>query len=199
MSGQDGLTNGDGLFGVLLGVVVFGSDIDPVGVGFTDVGFAGNLPAVLIGDGRLRVVPHILDGIRFHVLAALGQALSQHIHQHLAQNFGGALRDHQAAGIAGDIAVPGGDGQACGHGFLHDVIKTRRVNGRHADGIGAAVDGILDNSDLVGNRGFGVAVIGDGETLLGSILLRAVIGGLEESVTGQLGHKHDVDVCGHRH
>ena len=69
---EDGLANADGLSRILVGVVRI-MDSNPRRILFLDVRVAGDVPGVLVGNGRVGEVPDVLD-FAVHVHAALLQA-----------------------------------------------------------------------------------------------------------------------------
>ena len=165
-------------------------DSNPRRILFLDVLVAGDVPGVLVGNGRVGEVPDVLD-FAVHVHAALLQGLNSHVHQHRAEDVGGALRNHQRTGVRRDVRVPGADIDARVLSFLELLVQAGGVNGRNADGVHTLVDRLLDQLQLGGNvRGRSADVV-NGQTPIGSVLLRAVIRGLEERVTGNLRDEGD--------
>ena len=165
-------------------------DSNPRRILFLDVLVAGDVPGVLVGNGRVGEVPDVLD-FAVHVHAALLQGLNSHVHQHRAEDVGGALRNHQRTGVRRDVRVPGADIDARVLSFLELLVQAGGVNGRNADGVHTLVDRLLDQLQLGGNvRGRSADVV-NGQTPIGSVLLRAVVRGLEERVTGNLRDEGD--------
>ena len=187
MGVQNGLAHGDGLLRVLLGVVVVGLDVDPVGVLLFDNLLTLDLPGVLVGDGGLGVVPAVVDGIFFRVHAPVLQAGHGQVHQHLAQNLRGALRDHQRTVGHSGVGVPGADHDARILGGLQRVGHTGGVHGGDADGVHALSNGVVDNRYLVRGGGVGGTDVVNGDAPILGILLGAGVRYFKEGVTGQLG------------
>ena len=187
MGGQHGLADGDGLLSVLLGVVVVGLDVLPVGILLLDDLLALHLPGVLVGDGGLGVVPAVLHGVLVGVHAAGLQALDGQVHQHLAQNLGGALGDHQSAVAGLGIGVPGRHGDARGLGGLEGIGHAGGVHSRDTDGVHALGDGVVDALHLVGHSGVRGADVVHGDAPVLGELLGAGVGHLKEGVAADFG------------
>ena len=163
---------------------------NPSRILFLDVSVAGDVPGVLVRHGRVGEVPDVLD-FAVHVHAALLQGLNSHVHQHRAEDVGGALRNHQRTGVRRDVRVPGADIDARVLSFLELLVKAGRIDGRDADRVHTLVDRLLDQLQLGGDvSGRGADVI-NGQAPLFRVLLRAVIRGLEERVAGNLRDEGD--------
>ena len=163
---------------------------NPSRILFLDVSVASDVPGVLVRHGRVGEVPDVLD-FAVHVHAALLQGLNSHVHQHRAEDVGGALRNHQRTGVRRDVRVPGADIDARVLSFLELLVQAGRIDGRDADRVHTLVDRLLDQLQLGGDvSGRGADVI-NGQAPLFRVLLRAVIRGLEERVAGNLRDEGD--------
>ena len=189
MGFQNGGADGNGLFSILIRIVIALLHVDPVRICLCDIGFARYLPGVLVGHGRLRIVPGVLNLIRFDIFAALGQSIRSHIRQHFTENVRCALRDHQGTCVRRNVGVPGDDGKSGILGLFQCGIKAGCVNGGKTDGIGAAGNRIVDDLNLIGYGRVRAALIVDGEAPLFGIFLRALVCGFKECVAGNLRDK----------
>ena len=170
-------------------------DSNPRRILFLDVLVAGNVPRVLVGNGRVGEVPDVLD-FAVHIHAALLQGVNSHFNQHRSKDARGALGNHQRTGVRGDVRVPGADVDASILSFLELLVQTGRVNGRDADRVHTLVNRLLDQFQLGGHVSGRCADVVNGQTPLLSVLLGAVVRSLEERVAGYLrdeGNGHAVN------
>src|SRR5699024_7981246 len=156
---QHSLANGDGLLGILVGVVVVRGNVRPVGIFLSNDGLAGNLPGVLVRHSGLRIVPAVGNLVILGVHAAGLKAGNSHVHQHLAQHVGRALGNHQVAVFRQSVRVPCGNDDAGIGSSLQRVGNASGVNGGDADGVRAGGNGRVDNLHLVGHGGGGAALV----------------------------------------
>ena len=179
---QHGFADVHGLGGILLGIVGI-MDGYPGGIGGLDVFFASYVPGVLVRNGGVGIVPHILD-FAIHVHAAFLQGFNAHFNEHRSEHGSGALGNHQRTGVGRDVGVPGADIDAGSLCFLQFLIQRGRVNRRNADSVHALVDGLLDQVQLGGNGSIGRADVLHGEAPIGRVLLGTVVGCFKKAVTG---------------
>ena len=157
-------------------------DSNPRRILFLDVLVAGNVPGVLVGNGRVGEVPDVLD-FAVHVHAALLQGVNSHFNQHRSKDARGALGNHQRTGVRGDVRVPGADVDAGILSFLELLVQT-------------LVNRLLDQFQLGGHVSGRCADVVNGQTPFLSVLLGAVVRSLEERVAGYLrdeGNGHAVN------
>ena len=132
-------------------------------------------------------MPAVLHGVLVGVHAAGLQALDGQVHQHLAQNLGGALGDHQSAVAGLGIGVPGRHGDARGLGGLEGIGHAGGVHSRDTDGVHALGDGVVDALHLVGHSGVRGADVVHGDAPVLGELLGAGVGHLKEGVAADFG------------
>ena len=131
-------------------------------------------------------MPGIGDLVGRGILAALLEAIDGHVNEHLAEDLGRALGDHERTVLRLGVGVPGGDDDAGIRGLLQGVGHASGVNRGDAEGVDAIGDGLVDDAHLVRGGSAGGAEVVNRETPVLGVLLSAVVRGLEEGVARDL-------------
>ena len=189
---KNGCSDGNSLLCILLRIVVIRSNILPVREVLFNISLSGYLPGVLISYSCLRIVPAVFNCILLRIFASLCQGICTHIYQHLAQNFRSTLRYHQAAGSIRNIRIPGSYGYTAGNRICKSRIQTGSIYRRNTDSIHARCNGIIDYLNLICNRCIRGSLIIYSKAPLLSILLRTVVSGFKECVSGQFRNECNV-------